>query len=105
VTSILQAIYDFLAQIVCWIMTALVLTLNLLLAALGAIIAAAVDLLPSLGDAGIPSVPSEVTAVAGWVNWFFPVSAALSFLAFIFAAWITWQLVLLGLRWAKATDE
>jgi hypothetical protein len=105
VTSILQAIYDFLAQLVCWIMTALILALNLLLAALGALIEAAVELLPDLDDADIPEVPGPVTTVAGWVNWFFPVTAALQFLTFLFGAWLLWQVVALGLRWAKATSE
>ena len=102
-TSILQAIYDFLAQLVCWIMTALVLTLNVILGALGVIITEAIDLLPDMPTT--PTVPSQVEAVAGWVNWFFPVSTALQFLTFIFGAWLLWQVVVLGLRWAKATDE
>lgn len=103
-TSILQALYDFLSQLVCWIMTALVLTLNLLLAALGALIEALAVLLPDQSEAGIPSVPSEITTAASWVNWVFPVSTVASFFTFIFAAWLLWQAVAIALRWAKATS-
>ena len=106
-TYLLQALYDFLAQLVCWIMTALVLVLNLLIAALGALILFFVDLLPSMDDAesGIPGVPEQFETAGGWINWVFPVAQVLLLLEFIFLAWITWQVVLLVLRWAKATGE
>lgn len=102
-SGILQGILDFLLQLVCWIMTALVLTFNLIIAALGALIAAAIELLPEID--GVPAVPDEITAAAGWVNWFFPVGTVLNFFTFIVGAWLLWQAVVLGLRWAKATDE
>jgi hypothetical protein len=105
VTTILQALYDFLSQLVCWVMTALVLTLNLLLAALGALIATLIELLPEMDDASIPAVPSQVTTAASWVNWFFPVNQALLFFIFIFSAWVLWQAVAIAMRWAKALGE
>jgi hypothetical protein len=85
-------------------MTALVLTLNLILAALGALIETLVELLPNMPDE-VPSVPTEITAVASWVNWFFPVPTVLLFLTFIFGAWLLWQAVAIAMRWAKATSE
>jgi len=105
VTSILQGILDLLNQLVCWIMTALVLTFNLIVAALGALVAVLIALLPSMDDAGIPAVPDEITAAAGWVNWFFPVPQVLLFFVFIFAAWVLWQAVAVALRWGKALGD
>jgi len=101
-TTILNAIYDFLSQLVCWIMTALVLTLNLILAALGAVMAALAALLPEMSEAGTPSVPTEITAAAGWVNWFFPVDTAFLFIQSVITielAMFTWRATrfLLGL--------
>ena len=104
-TSVLQALYDFLSQLVCWIMTALVSTLNLILVALGALITTLVDLLPDMGDAGIPTVPSQVTTATSWVNWFFPVNQVALFFTFIFGAWVAWQAVAIAMRWAKAVGN
>lgn len=106
-TFILQGIYDILAQLVCWILTALVTFANMVIAFLGALILFFVDLLPSMDDAedGIPGVPEQFETAGGWINWVFPVSSVLLLLEFIFLAWITWQVVLLVLRWAKATGE
>lgn len=102
-TTILNAIYDFLSQLVCWIMTALVLTLNLIIAALGAVLGTLIELLPEIE--GVPAVPDEITTVAGWVNWFFPVGQVSLFFVFIFGAWILWQAVAVIMRWAKAKDD
>jgi len=105
VTSILQAIYYFLAQLVCWIMTALILALNLILAALGALLEVLVALLPDMPSGSIPSVPDTITTAAAWVNWVVPVGTVASFFTFILAAWLLWQAVAIALRWAKATSE
>lgn len=102
-TGILNAIFEFLSQLVCWIMTALVLTLNLLLAALGGLIAALAELLPPMPDT--PSVPSQITLVADWIAWFFPVGTVIDILVFLLAAWLLMQVVLIVMRWAKATAE
>ena len=102
-TSLLQAIVDLLNQLVCWIMTALVSTLNLILRALGALIASLVALLPDMP--ATPSVPSPLVTAVGWINWIFPVSAVASFFTFILAAWLLWQAVAVAMRWAKALGD
>lgn len=101
-TWLLQGIYDVLAQLVCWIMTALVLTLNLLLAAIGLLLEGAVFLLPDMPT--LPALPSEFATALAWVNWFFPVGTAVSIVTFLLTAWVLWQTVVLLLRWAKATN-
>ena len=102
-TSILQALYDFLSQLVCWIMSALIGALNLILAALGALIATLVSLLPDMP--ATPSAPAAVTTAAGWVNWVFPVAQVALFFTFILSAWILWQAVAIAMRWAKALGD
>jgi hypothetical protein len=84
-------------------MRALVLVLNLILEALGALIAALLLLLPPMPD--LPERPAAFDTALGWINWFFPVSAALAFLTFMVTAWVLWQAVAIGLRWAKAIGE
>jgi hypothetical protein len=100
----LRWLVDFFAQLVCWIMTALIGALNLIVAALGALIAAAVALLPDMPEE-IPSVPTELTTAAAWINWLFPVSAVAGLLGFLLTAWVLWQAVVILMRWAKATSE
>lgn len=100
--GLLQWLVDFFAQLVCWIMTALMGFLNLMLVAIGGLIEAAIMLLPDMPT--VPGVPSEVTQVLAWINWFFPVGTVVSFFTFFLAAWILWQLVVILLRWAKASN-
>lgn len=101
--TILQAIYDFLAQLVCWIMTALITTLNLLLAAIGALLVTLIDLLPDMPD--LPATPDPIVTAVGWMNWVFPISTVATFFTFIFGAWLLWQAVAIIMRWAKAMGD
>jgi hypothetical protein len=101
-TWLLQQILDFLSLLVCWIMTALVLTLNLLLAALGTLIEGFVILMPDMPD--LPTMPGAMLTALAWINWFFPVGTVVQILTFLFGAWLLWQAVVLILRWAKATN-
>ena len=89
-------------NLVCFIITALVRALNLILVALGALIEALVSILPNMPS--LPETPAEVGEVMGWVNWFFPVGTTIAVLAFLLTAWLLWQGVAIGLRWAKATS-
>jgi len=90
-------------NLVCFIITALVRALNLILVALGALLEAVAALMPDMP--ALPSTPAEVTAVMGWVNWFFPVGTTVAVLTFLLTAWLLWQGVAIGLRWAKATSS
>ena len=63
---------------------------NLIMAAIGAALAAAMALLPRMNDA--PAISGEWI---GWMNWFLPVGAMLS----IFTAGITMYLVFMAVRY------
>lgn len=52
-----------------------------------------------------PSIPSEVTTVLGWINWVFPVDTVVAVLAFAVAVYVGWFVLVLLMRWAKATDQ
>lgn len=101
--SLLQSLLDFFYQLVCWIMTALIGALNLIIASLGALIVLAVELLPDMPTT--PTVPSEITTAASWVNWIFPVNTVAQIITFLIGAWVLWQAVVLLMRWAKATSQ
>jgi hypothetical protein len=76
----------------------LVDAVNALIAALGAVLAAAMSLLP-----GLPPVPQLGTvAWLGWLNWFFPVTTLLAGLAAFVLIWVTFLLVRIALKWARA---
>jgi len=77
--------------------------INGLIAALGSMIAALVSVLPDMPD--LPTMPAPFTTAYAWVSWFFPVSTVLDILAAVLAFWITWQLVVIALRWAKASNS
>jgi hypothetical protein len=102
-TGLLQWLVDFFGQLVCWIMTALVLFLNLILAALAALVAGLLVLLPPMPD-GLPEPPEQLPTAASWIAWFFPVSTVVEILLFVIAAQLVWWGVQLGLRWAKGVE-
>lgn|SRR5881392_93165 len=99
--ALLQQIVSF---FVCWVETALVTILNALIAALGALLALLISLDP-IDMPAPPTLPAPMTTALGWVAWVFPVGTAVSILVFFVTAWIMWQVVLIGLRWAKASGE
>jgi hypothetical protein len=94
---------DLLLGILCAIIAGLVYALNFVIEGLGALIALMVGLLPDMPT--LPALPSQVTTVLGWINWFFPVETVVTFLTFMVTAWLIWQGVAIGLRWAKAIRE
>ena len=74
--------------------------LNAIIAALGDVLAAAIELLPEMPD--IPDLPSSFDMALAWVSWFFPVGTVVDVLAFTLTVFLLWQLVSIALRWAKA---
>jgi hypothetical protein len=104
-------VIDLLDQILCWIqqigamfLSALVDGVNLVIAGLAAFVQALIDLDP-ISFPDIPDWPDAMTTAYGWVAWVFPVGVVIDVLAFVLVAWLAWQLVALGLRWAKLTSE
>lgn len=100
IAAILTAILCVLTNLVYTIIAALVLGLNLIIAALAAFLAGLVALLPAFPD--LPSLPDEYSTAAGWVAWVFPIGTLLAILSWFAGVWIVWQLVAIGLRWARA---
>lgn len=64
---------------------------------LGAVITAAMAVLPSF-----PEVPTLDGAVLGGVAWFLPIGPMLAIFATFVGAWVLWMGVSVGLRWARA---
>lgn len=96
--GLLQRIVE---MFVCWVKTGIVEAVNFLVAGLASAIAALLAVLPEMPET--PALPAEFTSAAAWVNWVFPVSTVADFFTFMLAAWLVWQGVAIGLRWAKAT--
>jgi hypothetical protein len=86
---------------VCWVETAVVTVINLVVLALGALASALVSADP-IDFPTFPGLGSTFGTAAGWVAWFFPVHTAVLIVAFMFTAWLAWQVIALALRWAKA---
>lgn len=76
--------------------------LNALIAALGATVAALVAILPEMP--ALPDPPAALLTAEAWVAWAFPVGTLLDCLAFSVTVLAVWYLVVIALRWAKATD-
>lgn len=101
--SLLQQIACVLLSIPCFIIYALVGALNLVIAALALFASGLFAVMP--GMPAIPSMPGPMTTALSWVAWAFPVGTVVDIFAFVLVAWLAWQGVAIGLRWAKATSE
>ena len=86
---------------VCFVQTGATLVVNAVIAALGAFVGLLVAAMP-VAMPDLPALPSQFATAAGWVAWFFPVATVVQILAFFLTAWLAWQAVAIGLRWAKA---
>ncbi len=92
--SLLNVVVDFGLLV----LTAIVTSINLLVAAIGVFIAAVVALMPSLPSP--PSLPSA--SWIGWLNWFVPVGPMLAGFATFVSLWVALMVIRIPLRWAKA---
>jgi hypothetical protein len=77
--------------------------INALIAALASVIAALFSALPDMPQ--LPDPPAALVTAEGWVAWVFPVGTLISILEFVLAMWLIWQIVVIALRWAKASGE
>jgi hypothetical protein len=89
------------ALFVCWVQTGVTLVINALVSALGTLLALLIAADP-IDMPDPPALPAPFTTALGWVAWVFPVSTAVSILTFLIGAWLAWQVIAIGLRWAKA---
>jgi len=100
--ALLQSVLCVLMQIPYFVVWAAITAFNAVILAIAAIIVPLVSLMPAFPD--LPTMPSEFTTVMGWINWFFPVGTVVSILTFAVAVYVAWFIIVIGLRWAKATD-
>ncbi len=92
--AILCAIEGLAVRLADW----LVAIVNLLVAAIGALAAALVSLLPDF-----PAPPAHPSStILGYVNWFFPLGGLLALFAGFVLIWGAWMLLAIPLRWVKA---
>lgn len=102
-TDLLDAVLCFFTNVALHIANGGMALLNFLILGLASLISELLDLLPAMPD--LPSVPSQMTTAASWFAWVFPVETVVELFAFVVVAYIAMQVVLLGMRWAKATDQ
>jgi hypothetical protein len=95
--ELLQTIVN---TMVCWIETAVVTVFNILIFAIGGLLAAFAAVMPSIPDA--PSLPGPMTTALGWISWVFPVSTLVDIVAFFTVVWVLWFALSIAMRWAKA---
>jgi hypothetical protein len=93
-----QLIHNF----VCWIETAIMVSINAIIYALGTVISGLLAILPTMPDP--PTMPTWATDALGWVAWVFPVGTLLDVIGFLVAAFLLWFGVSIALRWAKAVS-
>jgi hypothetical protein len=106
-----RSVLDVLDQILCWIqqigamfLSALVDGVNLVIAGLAGFVQALIDADP-ISFPDIPDWPGTMDTALGWVAWVFPVATVIAILGFVLVAWLAWQLIALGLRWAKLLGD
>lgn len=94
----LKLIVDGLLLVGEFVLWAIISALNLVIAAVGALIEVLLSLLPLM-----PATPSApVTAWVGWLNWLFPVGELLAMLAVCVGLWLVFLVVRIPLKWVKA---
>lgn len=98
----LERLGCYFMQAIVWLLTGLVEVLNLAIRALGAILAAALALLPNFPD--LPGAPAAVTQGAQAVNWIVPVGQLLTVLAIAVTLWAIWLAISIALRWVRAVE-
>jgi hypothetical protein len=76
--------------------------LNALIAALAVALAAAIALLPDMPE--LPEPPAALVTAEAWVAWAFPVSTLIDCLLFAVTVMLLWYVVVIALRWAKASQ-
>ncbi len=81
-----------------FVLIALVGIANLVILAIGGWVQLLMLLLPGMPAA--PTVP--VASWVGWLNWLFPIAPMVGALGVFVALWVTFLVVRIPLKWAKA---
>jgi len=96
--SLLQTIVD---SIVCWIETAAIFIINVIIFSFAALINAVVLLLPDMPD--MPSVPAWITDSFSHADYYVPLGYLFTvLLPLLVTLWLAWFLLAIPLRWARA---
>ena len=99
--GLLQQIVD---SFVCWVETAVMTVVNLIIYGVGAAIAALIAAWP-IAMPTMPDLPTGVTTALAWVKWSpIPVQAGIDFLVFSVGVWAAWLLIQIPLRWLKVIE-
>lgn len=96
--DLLSKLWSVISHLGDWFLWALVSAVNLLIAAVGTLIAFVLGLLPSLPTP--PTVPSG--SWLAWLCWFMPVGSLVAGFGLMVTAWIAFLLIRIALKWAKA---
>jgi hypothetical protein len=101
-------VIDLLTQILCWIKQIGALVLNALIDVLNLAIVGVADAIVAFIAAwpidmpDLPTAPSELSTVWGWVMWSpLPVEAGIAFFLFSVSVWVLWLAASILLRWLK----
>jgi len=89
-----------LKYLICYIETAIVTVINLLVEAVAALIAALVVVLPDFPT--LPTMPSELSDSLAFGEYWFPLDWFFTELVVFVTLAITWFAISIALRWVKA---
>lgn len=79
---------------------ALVTFANLIIVAVGALIAVLLGLLPNMPD--VPELPGGLGDALAYLSWFYPVQGVVTAFAVMVTLWLGFLAVRIGMRWVKA---
>lgn len=93
----LDNVFNALRSIPFWVADLLVMVLNAVIAALGAVLGTVTSVLP-----GFPAAPEMPSGVASAVLWIIPVGEIVALTAVMVTAWTVFLGVRVMLNWVKA---
>lgn len=83
-----------------WIKEGIIWCLNQFIISVGELITYIVSLLPNMPS--LPTLPTDFDTWIGYGSYWFPVTYTITLGASLLALWVTWMVVAIPLRWAKA---
>lgn len=95
--DLLRELINIVVQFHKLVLWAIISAVNLVIAAIGALASAVMDLLPTMPAP--PSGPDD--NVIGWLLWIVPIGPLLTGLAIFVACWLAYLVIRVPLRWAK----
>ena len=96
--ELLQRIVCELVKIPVKLIDLVVMVVNFVIQAFGALAGVLVGLLPTFPDA--PAPPSS--GIIAYANWFVPLAPIIAAIGMFIVLWLVWLLLAIALRWVKA---